>query len=105
LNPNAIDMISQYAPQVSRGLVTANFSYSKWDFLPAERRAELNKIPDAQRLNASFISHDWGDLANKRVAELKALGMNILCWTVRSKQQEMQARNVADNITFESYLA
>ncbi|NOX40349.1 MAG: phosphodiesterase [Alphaproteobacteria bacterium] len=104
-NPNAIAMFSRYAPQVSCGLVTANFAHSAWDFLPSERRAELAKIPDVQRLNANFISHDRGDLASKRVAELKALGVKILCWTVRSKQQEARARNFADNITFESYLA
>ena len=37
--------------------------------------------------------------------ELKAQGANILCWTVTSPAQEAQAREVAENITFEQYLA
>jgi hypothetical protein len=29
----------------------------------------------------------------------------VLTWTVRSHDQEVEARRVADNITFEDYLA
>jgi hypothetical protein len=29
----------------------------------------------------------------------------ILCWTVKSPEQEAEARAVADNVTFEGYLA
>jgi hypothetical protein len=39
------------------------------------------------------------------VAELKSEGATILCWTVKSAQQEITARKIADNITFEQYLA
>ena len=37
------------------------------------------------------------------VAALKARGVPILCWTVRSAEQEAQARQTADTITFEGY--
>ena len=53
----------------------------------------------------SFISHEVEDLSRPRVAELKARGVPILCWTVRSPEQEAEARTVADNVTFEGYLA
>jgi hypothetical protein len=39
------------------------------------------------------------------VAELKAQGATILCWTVISPAMEAKARQVADNVTFEQYLA
>jgi hypothetical protein len=51
-----------------------------------------------------FISHDWTDLGSPRVAELKANGTPVLCWTVTTAQIEAEARRVADNITFEGYL-
>ena len=35
---------------------------------------------------------------------LKARGVPILCWTVRSAKQEIKARHIADNITFEGYI-
>jgi hypothetical protein len=38
------------------------------------------------------------------VAELKAQGANILCWTIRSPEAEAEARRIADNVTFEGYL-
>ena len=38
------------------------------------------------------------------MAELKAAGARILCWTVKSPEMEAEARKVAENITFEGYL-
>jgi hypothetical protein len=39
------------------------------------------------------------------VAEIKAQGLPILCWTIRSPEQEAEARKIADNVTFEGYAA
>ena len=39
------------------------------------------------------------------VTALKARGVPVLCWTVRTPAQEAAARRVACNITFEQYLA
>ena len=44
-------------------------------------------------------------LAEALVAELKAAGAAVLCWTVRSPEAEAEARRIADNITFEDYAA
>ena len=73
--------------------------------MPPERLAELTNIVDYERLGACFISHDRTDLNRPRVAELKTTGAAILCWTVRSVEEEAAARQIADNITFEGYLA
>ena len=40
-----------------------------------------------------------------RVAALKAQGAVILTWTITSAAIEARAREVADNVTFEGYLA
>ena len=103
-NPHSTACMSDLAPDVPRGLVT-----SGWN--PAEEPVSsatcdrLREIPDFDRSGASFISHDVQDLQRPRVAELRSAGVPILCWTVRSQKQEAEARQYADNVTFEGYLA
>ena len=90
------------APDRPRGLTTCAFEDADWS-LPDYRRAELAALLDAERTGAAFVSHDRRDLANPAVARLKAEGLPILTWTVRSPAEEAAARIVADNITFEGY--
>ena len=66
---------------------------------------ELREIADYDRVGASFISHEAADLARPRVAALKAKGAAILTWTIKSAKDEAKARQIADNVTFEGYLA
>jgi hypothetical protein len=75
--------------------------------MAADFARDLHASPVDFRFRACrrrFISHDWTDLGSPRVAELKANGTPILCWTVTTAQIEAEARRVADNITFEGYL-
>ncbi|MEL6680763.1 MAG: phosphodiesterase, partial [Pseudomonadota bacterium] len=74
-----------------------------WPDVPEDRRTELAGIPDLDRVGACFISHNRAHLDSPRVHEIKAAGLPILCWTVRSADQEAEAREIADNITFEGY--
>jgi glycerophosphoryl diester phosphodiesterase len=102
-NPESMAHMARLAPQVPRGLVTCAFKPDDWDGVAEARLDALARIPDADRVGASFISHHWADLERARVAELKAQGVGVLCWTIRSADQERQARKVAANITFEGY--
>ncbi len=104
-NPHAMARMAKLAPDVPRGLTTCAYEAAHWPTLPDARRAALRTIPDFESVGASFISHHWSDLGNPRVAELKAQGTPILCWTIRSPDDEAQARRIADNITFEHYPA
>ncbi len=38
-------------------------------------------------------------------AALEAQGLAVLCWTIRSPEDEAAARTIAQNITFEGYTA
>lgn len=104
-NPHAVAAMAELAPGVPRGLTTSGWDHGNALLLPAAERAHLAAIADFDRVGASFISHDWHDLANPRVGELKARGVPVLCWTIRSAEEESKAREIADNITFEGYLA
>ncbi|MFC6582788.1 glycerophosphodiester phosphodiesterase family protein [Sulfitobacter aestuariivivens] len=103
-NPNSMVRMAKLAPDVFRGLVTSAYRYKEWP-LPKATCDALRDIPDYDRVGACFISHEVDDLSRDRVAELKSAGAMICCWTVRSAEIEAKARKVADNITFEGYLA
>lgn len=103
-NPHSMMVMSEIAPDIPRGLTTCDFNAEFWPMLPRERAKELAEIPDFDRTGSCFISHDHRLLDAAPVAALKARGVPILCWTVRSAEQENKARRLADNITFEGYI-
>ena len=103
-NPHAVAHLADYAPSIPRGLVTCGYEPDDWPLLKEETRAHLREIPDYDRAGACFVSHHLGDLERPRLAELKAQGANVLSWTIRSPAEEAEARQVADNVTFEGYL-
>ena len=102
-NPHSVCAMAEFAPQVPRGIVTCAYDAADWPLIPATRRGELALIPDYDRAGASFISHDASDLASPIVAELRAAGTPVLCWTIRSQQAADEALTIADQITFEGY--
>ena len=104
-NPHMVAHLARLAPQVPRGIVSSSFRVRNWMLLREETRAHLRGIPDYARTGSSFISHEVHDLDRPRVAELKAQGAKVFCWTVKSLAEEVTARHVADNITFEGYPA
>jgi glycerophosphoryl diester phosphodiesterase len=104
-NPHAVAKCSEFAADIPRGLVTDPFLADEWPDVDAAWLAELAGIQDYERVGASFISHNVDDLNAPRVAELRAAGIAIFCWTVKSAEQEALARQIVDNVTFEGYLA
>lgn len=104
-NPHSVAHMARLAPQVPRGLTTSTYVPAEWAPLDGARCEELRVIPDYDRTLSSFISHEAADLASPRVAQLAASGAAILCWTIRSPQEEARARTYAQNVTFEGYAA
>jgi glycerophosphoryl diester phosphodiesterase len=104
-NPHSVIAMRDLAPGVPRGLTTCAFEPAAWAPLPEAVCERLRAIPDYEEAGASFISHEARDLARPRVAELKAAGARVLCWTVRSPEAERAARLLAENVTFEGYRA
>lgn len=102
-DPACVARLAEFAPRVPRGLTTCAFDGSERS-TDRETRARLAAIADYDVVGACFVSHDHTDLGNPRLAELKAGGAAILCWTIRSPEAERAARRVAGNITFEGYL-
>lgn len=104
-NPDSVAELARLAPHLPRGLTTGSYDPEGYAPLPADLCDRLREIPDYDRTEASFLSHEAADLARPRVADLKRQGAAILCWTIRSPLAEAEARRHAQNITFEGYLA
>ncbi|WP_417742987.1 glycerophosphodiester phosphodiesterase family protein [Salipiger sp.] len=104
-NPHSVAALARLAPDIPRGITTCAYRGADAGALPEARLAGLRAIADFERTGACFISHDWRDLTAPRVTELRAAGVPVLCWTVRSPEDEAAARAVAHNITFEGYPA
>jgi len=104
-NPHSVIALKDLAPEIPRGLTTEGYDPKDWPSLSEAACARFREIPDYEAAGASFISHQANDLGRPRVAELKVAGAGLLCWTIRSPEAEREARQIADNVTFEGYLA
>ena len=104
-NPSMVAKVAELSPDTPRGFIGSAWRKVDEPHVPVDRRAELATIPDFERIGADFLSHDHTNLESPRVEQLKAQGVPILCWTIRSPEQENQARKFANNITFEGYAA
>ncbi|WP_071674509.1 glycerophosphodiester phosphodiesterase family protein [Nioella nitratireducens] len=102
-SPYALAAFQKVAPQVPLGMTTGSYDDPEWAPLGEDRLARFRSLQDAQDLGACFISQYHKDLGDPRVAALKAKGLPILCWTIRSHEEEAEARKIADTITFEGY--
>ena len=104
-NPHAVAAMAEFAPGVPRGLTVGGPADSTYAGLPAARVMALADMADFDRVGACFVSYDRAMLDRPAVWKLKAQNVPILCWTVRSAAQEVAARRIADNVTFDGYLA
>ncbi len=104
-NPHAIAEMAELAPDVPRGLVTYSFTGDEAKDLPEDYRKHLGEIADFDRTGSCFVSHYQAELDSAPVARLKEKDVPVFCWTIRSSEAEATARKIADNVTFEGYLA
>ncbi|MDO8882449.1 MAG: glycerophosphodiester phosphodiesterase family protein [Pseudotabrizicola sp.] len=104
-NPHSMAHMARLSPHVARGLTTSSYDPEDWSPVPAAVCDHLRGIPDFDRVGASFISHQANDLTRPRVLELRDASVPVLCWTIRSPEQEAMARQIAANVTFEGYLS
>lgn len=102
-NPHVVEAFHRISPDIPVGLTTCGFDPDDWPGVAPDTLRRMADIDDFDRSGACFISHDKADLANPRVDALKAQGVPILSWTIRSAEEEALARQVAQNITFEGY--
>ena len=103
-NPDLVAAAHHLRPDLPVGLVTCGYPLLEWRGVPTARRRHLRRIADFDACGAGFISHDRRDLGNPAVQALKARGVTVASWTIRSPLQAAAAlAQGADILTFEGY--
>lgn len=91
-------------PHIARGIVAERATRPPWQALPLARRLELRHLRHWQRTLPHFISFDAGGLPWPPVTQLRAAGLPVITWTVRSEDEATAVRRYCDQITFEGFL-
>lgn len=102
-NPHTVAAFTRASDRTPAGLVACAFDEDDWPMLEPEDRGRLAALAGFEGAGAVFVAHDHRDLANPALHALRAKGVPVLSWTIRSPEEEALARAMSDNITFERY--
>lgn len=92
------------SPGTPRGIVADRCFDPEYSILPVARRIDMRSFGHLARTAPHFLSVWERDLPWEPVSRLRAGGMPVITWTIRSPAQAARARRYADQITFEGYL-
>jgi glycerophosphoryl diester phosphodiesterase len=102
-DPDLVEAL-RCAPHIPRGIVAERVTRASWQALPLARRLELRHLHHWQRTLPHFISFDAAGLPWPPVTQLRAAGLPVMTWTVRSEDEAAAVRRYCDQITFEGFL-
>ena len=98
-NPASVAEMARLAPELPRGIV-AGGDYGP---LPAAQAAALHDMAAAEAVGAAFVSVHHRALPSPRSRALRAAGVAVLCWTIRTPTDAATVAPHADAITFEGF--
>lgn len=104
-DPDVIAAVRRMSPGTVRGIVAERAFDSYYDFLPLKVQMELRTFSHVSRTRPDFVSLYYGDLPWAPVTALRAAGMPVISWTIRSADEAWTARRHSDQITFEGFIA
>ncbi len=103
-DPTSVSELRRLAPAIPRGIVACRFhDAEEWSQLSSSQRFRMRYFMHLLFTRPQFISYDVDDLPSTAVRILRALGMHVICWTVRSEDRRRFALNYTDQITFEGF--
>ena len=97
-NPFSLGWFKVHAPNITRGHLSGGFRDSPLDdgLVDVLKRLELVDVSAP-----AFIGYDIDCLPFEPVTQLRAHGMPVLGWTVRTPEDQPRAREYCDNYIFE----
>jgi glycerophosphoryl diester phosphodiesterase len=105
-DPASVLWFRDHAPALPRGLVAEVFDVNpRQAWLAPDLRQSLTELAFFDDVGADFVSYRWQHLPRPETEALRARGVPVLCWTVKTAVDERVARLHADNVTFEGYAA
>jgi glycerophosphoryl diester phosphodiesterase len=102
-DPDLVEAIRHHAPQATRGIVADRVADRSWSRLPLPRRLELRHFLHVERSLPHFVSFQAGGLPWPPVTKLRAAGLPVVAWTVRSSAEAISVHRYCDQITFEGF--
>lgn len=95
-DPSIIRRLKAKGFQGQCGLVTSQCPPKDWPQITEDQRLQGRVQFDAAReLKIDFLAHEIGDITNPHLqATLRALGIPLFTWTVRTEAQTVQAKNM-----------
>jgi glycerophosphoryl diester phosphodiesterase len=105
-NPASMAEAARLAPALPRGLVAC--SADAWDAesggdLPPAHLAALARLEAFEAVGAAFASYRWRDLPTPETVRLRAAGVPVISWTLRSAADAELALRHCNAVTFEGY--
>ena len=107
-DPAIIGALAGLAPDTPRGLVSGSYRSADgdawWqDKLTPARSAELRDLNDLDNVGASFAAYEVAALPAPATVALRARGLPLFTWTVRTPADRARAEAHADAMIFEGF--
>jgi glycerophosphoryl diester phosphodiesterase len=104
-DPEPIAALRSLAPDVPRGIVAERrYTHHEWDGLSAHTRRALAYFQHALRTRPQFIAYAVKDLPSPvPFAARNVMGLPLLTWTVRTREDRDRAQRYADQMIFEGF--
>lgn len=104
-DPDVVAALRRLSPATPRGIVAECAFDPYYAWLPPARQQELRSLSHLSRSRPDFISFYFEELPFAPVTALRAAGMPVISWTIRSSAEAHQALRHSDQITFEGFTA
>jgi len=103
-DPDSMAAMQKLLPAMPRGIVADRYTdLEEWGFLPPRRRFALRNLSAVPKVGASFVSYDLNGLPSFAPSKVRASGLPLITWTVRTPEQAAKVKLYADQITFEGF--
>jgi glycerophosphoryl diester phosphodiesterase len=104
-NPYSHAWFAEHQPQILRGLDSYSWDDEGARKLAPELRKSLANLEQVEIARPDFLALGLDMLPSARADLLRAKGMPIIAWTVRSAEQWESVRDHCDNLIFEGFAA
>ncbi|MFO0993628.1 MAG: glycerophosphodiester phosphodiesterase family protein [Hyphomicrobiales bacterium] len=104
-DPDIVAHVRERSPHTVRGIVADRATDAYYAHLPLERRLELRTLSHAGRTRPHFVSFCAAELPFPPIGRLRAAGLPVITWTIRTPGEAQHARRYSDQITFEGFAA
>ena len=110
-NPFTLQWFRQNAPEILRGQLAGSFEVSDYDVefagttrLPWYKRLVLENMLLNFISRPQFISYEINNTSTARLKTLKRMGVPLLGWTVKTKAEYLEAKEIFDNLIVDAVL-